>query len=68
MESIFAPIKSAWRVVDIRKKLIATFLLLLVYRFGVYVPILAWTEVFLPVWLANKAAFWIYEYTGSICF
>lgn len=39
MESIFAPIKSAWRVVDIRKKLIATFLLLLVYRFGVYVPI-----------------------------
>ena len=39
MENIFAPIKSAWRVVDIRKKLIATFLLLLVYRFGVYVPI-----------------------------
>jgi len=39
MESIFAPIKSAWRVVDIRKKLIATFLLLLVYRLGVYVPI-----------------------------
>jgi len=39
MENIFAPIKSAWRVVDIRKKLIATFLLLLVYRLGVYVPI-----------------------------
>jgi len=39
MESIFAPIKSAWRVVDIRKKLIATFLLLLVYRLGVYIPI-----------------------------
>ncbi|MGI6084692.1 MAG: preprotein translocase subunit SecY [Acetivibrionales bacterium] len=39
MENIFAPIKSAWRVVDIRKKLIATFLLLLVYRLGVYIPI-----------------------------
>jgi len=39
MEGIFAPIKSAWRVADIRKKLIATFLLLLVYRIGVYIPI-----------------------------
>lgn len=39
MENIFAPLKSAWRIVDVRKKLIATFLLLLVYRIGVYIPI-----------------------------
>ncbi len=39
MESIFAPIKNAWRIVDIRKKLLITFLLLIVYRLGVYIPI-----------------------------
>jgi preprotein translocase subunit SecY len=39
MESIFAPIKNAWRIADIRKKLIMTFLLLLIYRLGVYIPI-----------------------------
>lgn len=39
MESIFSPIRNAWRIADIRKKLIITFLLLLVYRLGVYIPI-----------------------------
>ena len=39
MESVFTPFKSAWKVADLRKKLIVTFLLLLVYRIGVYIPI-----------------------------
>lgn len=39
MESIIAPLKSAWKITDLRKKLIATLLLLLVYRVGVYIPV-----------------------------
>ena len=39
MESVIAPLKSAWKIADLRKKLIATFLLLLVYRVGVYIPV-----------------------------
>src|SRR5690606_3294598 len=39
MESILAPLKSAWKIVDLRKKLLATLVLLLVYRLGVYIPV-----------------------------
>ncbi len=39
MENIFAPLTSAWKLVDLRKKLIVTMLLLLVYRLGVYIPV-----------------------------
>ena len=39
MESVITPLKSAWKIADLRKKLIATMLLLLVYRIGVYIPI-----------------------------
>lgn len=39
MESIFSPLRSAWKIADLRKKLIVTALLLLVYRLGVYIPV-----------------------------
>lgn len=39
MDSVFTPLKSAWRVVDVRKKIIASLLLLLVYRIGVAIPV-----------------------------
>ncbi|NLU53646.1 MAG: preprotein translocase subunit SecY [Clostridiaceae bacterium] len=39
MESVFSPLRSAWRIADLRKKLIVTALLLLVYRLGVYIPV-----------------------------
>jgi len=39
MENIFSPFRSAWRIADLRKKLIATALLLLVYRIGVFIPV-----------------------------
>jgi preprotein translocase subunit SecY len=39
MESVITPFKNAWKIADLRKKLIATILLLLVYRLGVYIPI-----------------------------
>lgn len=39
MENVITPLKSAWKIADIRKKLIVTLLLLLVYRIGVYIPI-----------------------------
>ena len=39
MDNVLTPLKSAWRVVDVRKKIIASFLLLLVYRIGVFIPI-----------------------------
>jgi preprotein translocase subunit SecY len=39
LENILAPFKSAWKIVDLRKKIIATFLLLMVYRLGVYIPV-----------------------------
>jgi preprotein translocase subunit SecY len=39
MESVIAPLKSAWKIVDLRKKLLATMILLLVYRLGVYIPV-----------------------------
>lgn len=39
MDNVLTPLKSAWRVVEVRKKIIASFLLLLVYRIGVFIPI-----------------------------
>ncbi len=39
MENIFSPFRSAWKITDLRKKLIATALLLLVYRVGVFIPV-----------------------------
>ncbi|MCX7773494.1 MAG: preprotein translocase subunit SecY [Clostridia bacterium] len=39
MESVIAPLKSAWKIADLRKKILATLLLLLVYRIGVYIPV-----------------------------
>ena len=39
MESVLSPFRSAWRIADLRKKLIVTALLLLVYRLGVFIPV-----------------------------
>lgn len=39
MESVITPLKNAWKIADIRKKLLVTLMLLLVYRIGVYIPI-----------------------------
>lgn len=60
MESVFAPLKSAWRVVDIRKKLIATFLLLLVYRLGVYIPIPGMDKTVLQSMVAQQGGLFGY--------
>lgn len=39
MESFLSPLKSAWKITDLRKKIFATMLLLIVYRIGVYIPV-----------------------------
>jgi len=39
MESFFSPLKSAWKIQDLRKKILVTVLLLVVYRVGVYIPV-----------------------------
>lgn len=39
MESVFSPLQSAWKIADLRKKILATMVLLLVYRLGVYIPV-----------------------------
>jgi preprotein translocase subunit SecY len=60
MESIFSPIKNAWRIVDIRKKLIMTFLLLLVYRLGVYIPIPGMDRAVLATMVAQQGGLFGY--------
>ena len=32
MENFFSPLKNAWKIPDLRKRIVASFLLLLVYR------------------------------------
>ncbi|NMA65953.1 MAG: preprotein translocase subunit SecY, partial [Clostridiaceae bacterium] len=39
MESVLSPFRSAWKIADLRKKLIATALMLLIYRLGVFIPV-----------------------------
>ncbi|HOP72094.1 MAG TPA: preprotein translocase subunit SecY [Thermoclostridium caenicola] len=39
MENFLAPLKNAWKIPDLKKKLLITFLLLVVYRVGVYIPV-----------------------------
>lgn len=39
MENFLAPLKNAWKIPDLRKKILITFLLLIVYRVGVYIPV-----------------------------
>ena len=39
MDNFLTPLKSAWNISDLRKKIVATLLLLLVYRIGVYIPV-----------------------------
>jgi len=39
MENFLSPLKNAWKVPDLRKRILASFLLLLVYRVGVYIPV-----------------------------
>ncbi|NLU32087.1 MAG: preprotein translocase subunit SecY [Clostridiaceae bacterium] len=39
MENFLSPLKNAWKIPDLRKKILASFLLLMVYRVGVYIPV-----------------------------
>ena len=55
MESILTPFKSAWKIPDLRKKLFATFLLLLVYRIGVYIPVPGINRAVLAEMVGNQA-------------
>jgi preprotein translocase subunit SecY len=55
MESILTPFKSAWKIPDLRKKLLMTFLLLLVYRVGVYIPIPGINREVLAQMVGNQA-------------
>ena len=45
MENFLTPLKSAWKIPDLRKKILASFLLLLVYRVGVYIPVPGLSDV-----------------------
>lgn len=55
MESILTPFKSAWRIPDLRKKLLMTFLLLMVYRVGVYIPVPGINSAVLAEMVGNQA-------------
>lgn len=68
MESIFSPIKNAWRVADIRKKIIITFLLLLVYRLGVYIPIPGMDRSVLAAMVAQQGVFGYMNIIGGGAF
>lgn len=57
MENVFTPFKSAWKVADLRKKLIATILMLLVYRIGVFVPVPYFNAAALAEMVANQGGF-----------
>jgi protein translocase subunit secY/sec61 alpha len=39
MENFLSPLKNAWKVPDLRKRLLMTFLFLMIYRVGVYIPV-----------------------------
>ncbi len=39
MENVLAPLKNAWKIQDLRKKIFMTVLLLVIYRVGVYIPV-----------------------------
>ena len=39
MENVLAPLKNAWKIQDLRKKLFMMVLLLVLYRVGVYIPV-----------------------------
>lgn len=39
MDNVLSPLKSAWKIPDLRKKILATIVLLLIYRIGVYLPV-----------------------------
>ena len=39
MENVLAPLKNAWKIQDLRKKIFMTVLLLVLYRVGVYIPV-----------------------------
>ncbi len=39
MENVLAPLKNAWKIQDLRKKLFMMTLLLVLYRVGVYIPV-----------------------------
>jgi preprotein translocase subunit SecY len=39
MENFLTPLKSAWKVIDLRKKILMTVLFLIIYRVGVYIPV-----------------------------
>jgi preprotein translocase subunit SecY len=45
MENFLTPLKSAWKIPDLKKKILASFLLLLVYRVGVYIPVPGLSDV-----------------------
>ena len=39
MENVLAPLKNAWKIQDLRKKILMVILLLVLYRVGVYIPV-----------------------------
>ena len=39
MENVLAPLKNAWKIQDLRKKIFFTVALLILYRVGVYIPV-----------------------------
>lgn len=39
MENVLSPLKNAWKIADLRKKILMTVILLLVYRVGTYIPV-----------------------------
>ena len=39
MENVLAPLKNAWKIQDLRKKIFMVVLLLVLYRVGVYIPV-----------------------------
>lgn len=39
MDNFLTPLKNAWKVADLRKKILVTLLLLVIYRVGIYIPV-----------------------------
>ncbi|NLM76370.1 MAG: preprotein translocase subunit SecY [Clostridiaceae bacterium] len=55
MESVLSPFRSAWKIADLRKKLILTALLLLVYRLGVFIPVPGMSAAVLAQFASTQA-------------
>lgn len=39
MENVLSPLKNAWKIPDLKRKILMTLMLLIVYRIGTYIPV-----------------------------